>query len=779
MSNPDLESLTDLESPKDHTTPAVPPRKKTFRQRHLVPLTLLIVTIGLFHWPVLSRVFTLVDNAPDVTNFEVPDMEVRAKALRQGVIPIWDPYAQGGRPMLAQLNPHLLDPFSTAFLLLPLRDGHIRLGLLEPYLVLLRCFAGVAAYFLLSELGLSAIACVFGGFLYAVTGITGTTAWPETIIETIYPPLVFLFLFRSLTGRRPWLNAATAGAITGLSWFSGTHHIPLVTSFAAIVTLVAAMWIEKRWRSGILRLVLYGALLAFVSAPQILPSLEMAPYVTRWVSLPEPIQGSARVPFAAHLSLAVEPEHLLGIALPGDLNLADNGMEFLGIVALAFIVLALRDWSSSRLIRFLAIVAVIGALLPVAGYNHFYGLLYTLVPAMEKLREPAYWFFLLQLAGCCLAAIGLDRFLRNRDSFRTIYPPLIRVLFAIGAVVFLAATFWGLVAEPAKQPLVHQYSFSGLIALLLATVLLLDQKKRSRPLTLGGLVIALLFMEHGDVAGHTSQAHFILNQPSGIPRFVQFMDQRGALADFLKHTPDVERIATNHEDLGQALGDFNLLEDLGGGEGTMLTQLYRLGPWNFRTQQLYGVDYYVAKKPWDPRQVLVMSSAPTGLNIYKNPGAQPRAWAVHRLAPVQTNQEYESALNNPAFDITQMAPLKGSVPALETCSGSDEVKLISRSWFHSAIDTTLACRGMVILNDHAYPGWYASVDDRSVHMFSPYGALRGVVVEAGKHRIEFHYRPWSFIIGLLLFALAIVALIIIGRLDHRREPDFLSLQLAS
>src|SRR5580692_9456523 len=82
-----------------------------FRRKHAAPLALLVLVIGLFHWPVLSRNYTFVDNSPDLTNMEVPDMEVRAHALRQGVMPIWDPYNQGGRPMLGQMNPHLLDPF--------------------------------------------------------------------------------------------------------------------------------------------------------------------------------------------------------------------------------------------------------------------------------------------------------------------------------------------------------------------------------------------------------------------------------------------------------------------------------------------------------------------------------------------------------------------------------------------------------------------------------------------------------------------------------------------
>jgi uncharacterized membrane protein YfhO len=73
---------------------------------------------------------------------------------------------------------------------------------------------------------------------------------------------------------------------------------------------------------------------------------------------------------------------------------------------------------------------------------------------------------------------------------------------------------------------------------------------------------------------------------------------------------------------------------------------------------------------------------------------------------------------------------------------------------------------MVILNDHAYPGWYASVDGRSARIYPAFGALRGIVLNAGRHRIEFYFHPWSFFVGLMLFGLGVAALIVIGRTDR-------------
>ena len=253
-------------------------------------------------------------------------------------------------------------------------------------------------------------------------------------------------------------------------------------------------------------------------------------------------------------------------------------MSFLGIVALTFIAIAVGAWLSSRLIRFLAIVALTGALLPLAEYNHLYGLLYTFVPAMEKLREPGYWFFLLQAAGSCLAAVGLDRYLRSREGSRRFQPYLIRSLLIFGGVVFTGAALWAFGADAARLVIVHQYSMAGIVALMFGGLLAADGKKIMRPAVLGGLLIALVFIEHGDVSGYTSQATMVPAGQQTVSHFVQPLRDHRDLGDFLKHRSDVLRITSNPEDVPEALGDFNLLEDMSGHEGTALTQFFRLGP---------------------------------------------------------------------------------------------------------------------------------------------------------------------------------------------------------
>ncbi len=57
------------------------------------------------------------------------------------------------------------------------------------------------------------------------------------------------------------------------------------------------------------------------------------------------------------------------------------------------------------------------------------------------------------------------------------------------------------------------------------------------------------------------------------------------------------------------------------------------------------------------------------------------------------------------------------------------------------IEVKLGCRGLVFLSDTYFPGWRVTVDGREAGVLEVFGALRGMVVAGGSHRVEMVYRP--------------------------------------
>jgi hypothetical protein len=67
--------------------------------------------------------------------------------------------------------------------------------------------------------------------------------------------------------------------------------------------------------------------------------------------------------------------------------------------------------------------------------------------------------------------------------------------------------------------------------------------------------------------------------------------------------------------------------------------------------------------------------------------------------------------------------------------------------------------GYLVLDDSQYPGWEASVDGRPAAIRPANAAFRAVRVPAGAHEVAFRYRPVSVLVGGILSALALIAIV--------------------
>jgi uncharacterized membrane protein YfhO len=68
------------------------------------------------------------------------------------------------------------------------------------------------------------------------------------------------------------------------------------------------------------------------------------------------------------------------------------------------------------------------------------------------------------------------------------------------------------------------------------------------------------------------------------------------------------------------------------------------------------------------------------------------------------------------------------------------------------VDIDFACPGLVVAGDAWYPGWRVWVDGRRRSISEFEQVIRAVPVDAGRHHIEFRYRPDSVYRGAALTA---------------------------
>jgi hypothetical protein len=178
---------------------------------------------------------------------------------------------------------------------------------------------------------------------------------------------------------------------------------------------------------------------------------------------------------------------------------------------------------------------------------------------------------------------------------------------------------------------------------------------------------------------------------------------------------------------------------------------------------LFGVNYRIGLKPSadDQREIFAGKDA---LKIYSVPGAFPRAWTVHEVLQIASEEESGIALSRPLEEHRRRAFLTGPAPRLETCPGSERASVVERLADRLTVEAVLNCRGLVAIGETWDPGWRATVDGRPAPVLRVYGALRGVVVEGGTHRIEMRYRPWTVFAGAgLSFAGVLAAALLLWR----------------
>ncbi len=89
----------------------------------------------------------------------------------------------------------------------------------------------------------------------------------------------------------------------------------------------------------------------------------------------------------------------------------------------------------------------------------------------------------------------------------------------------------------------------------------------------------------------------------------------------------------------------------------------------------------------------------------------------------------------------------------------------------AVLDVTLESPGLVILSDVDYPGWQLTIDQDPAPIYRVNVLMRGALVSAGKHRLEYSFAPRSFQIGLVGSVLGILTWIALGTFCALRPAD--------
>jgi hypothetical protein len=716
-----------------------------------------------------------------------------ADALRSGVVPLWDPFLNGGQPFLAEPSNFAFHPSNVLLVLLP------TVFAFNLVLVLHVFFSAVAAYWLARTLKLGAVPAFICGMVYGYCGFTLSAANLIPILLGLpWIPMTIGLAHEAVRKRRSLVPAAFAAA---MPLFGAAAEL------TAMLLLTLAVWLfAVRCGAGRRRLVLFFAIAlgaAGLSLLVILPATSI-------------MQQSSRdtgFTYRAFSSWSVSPARLPELVIPGFFGDTDtmvstgywglrhesNGYPY--IISLYFGIPALllaglgaitgtkRTPIPARALAILAVCAVISSLgrhLP--GFRQ----MFDAIPALATFRYPVKLQMAALLPVALLAALGAALALRSRTlrhRTATVAILLAAVLLATALAIAFSGGFRAAFCSffdfpiPDTRParLAEMFFHAALASGGLALALWLTTRARRR----GAFVLACVVAVDLLVAG-VPVNDFAPRQIFDPPPLARRVRELIGLGRFHSQDRPV-RVQAPDDDLVwlarwqiQSLNSYTAaafgipvvfhddFDSLAPREIARLGKAMKNLEWERRLTLLRraGVTVFLAtERVAGARVAGVIPAGERPLVLHTL--ASPVGRFVSRVVPARDRTEAGNLVAK-ATDLSSVV-LENTAP--QSGCGTAELRLLSRSLSSARYVVEAPCDGYVVFAENHYDGWTATIDGRPAPLQRADYAFTSVAVGAGRHVIERRYFPPRLLAGAIGSCVALLLLLLADRFWRRAESS--------
>ncbi len=717
-------------------------RERRIWQSPVVFPVVLFLIVASFYWKLtLTKQYDWVWG-PDLAQQVLPWFEEEARQVQHHELPLWSPHEWAGQSMIGQAQPGTAYPLNWILFLIPRAHGHIRMMALQWYFIVIHVMAALFCYWLCRDLRLSRAASLIGGLVFSLAAYVGTTDWPQMVNGAVWAPLVFLFLLRAVRGYRPLVSAALSGAFLGTAWLAGHHQVPIYLTLT-----MGGTWLYFILRSGkidwdLAKLAAVSFLFLFlVGALQILPAEEYGHLAKRWAGAEHELAWNEVVPYYVHQEYSLGALSLFAILIPGMNRHAD---PFVGVVAFSLALLGLALAWKHPAVKLFGAIAIAGIVYALGFNSVFQGFLYGLVPLVEKARVPSMAVIVFGFGIAVLAAYGADQVALESNSLwlRRLNTGIL--WFGLGLFAVVLAVDFG----RRGWDLDDRVMVTALVAVLLAALLYGWRSGNLTGKQAFTLVTMLMLLELGNDSGYAFPHRSNKERES----YIEQVRGNTDLADYIHQQPGIYRVEVQTDKLSPNWGTYQNFDVVKALTASVPTNMLGIEWHTWQTRLLLGVTYSVSDKPPlnDSQEVFTGQS---GLKVYKNPGAFPRAWAVHELVRVQSASEVSAFISAHLGDLRAKALTGENLPALKPCSAADDVSVKRYLAERLEIAARMGCDGMVVVTDSYFPGWKATLDGKPVQIHEVDNTLRGVFVPQGDHTIRMAYRPLPVYLGAVLTGL--------------------------
>jgi hypothetical protein len=718
-----------------------------------------------------------------------PTRGLVTEALREGRLPLWNPFEGTGKPLFAEGIHGVLHPLS--LLAAAVDPGGVDL-LVALYLVA----AALGAAVLARELGLGRPQALVAGLAFGLSGFVVSMAGNLVFLAGA-ASMPWQVAALAAAGRGARLGVPLAALATAVTAFSGDAQVAAVSALLGaalaaerggwrgagraaggtvlgvllaavqIVPTLAAVGLSAR--SGGLQ-DLEGRVFAF--SPWRLPELAVpglfvrfdaidSPSVYRWLG--GPADAAYDLPFAASVHVGVPV-----LALAASAPLRDRRVRVLAAAAAASLWLALGHFAGAR--------QALGGI-PIWGLFRY----------AEKLVAP------LGLALALLAAFGARGAAgAGPDRRRVAVAALACVAVALG--VLGVASALPAPPEPARAMLVgNVLAGLPLTALGAAAIVAATWLPPARGLRGAGACAAVAVA----LVAALPSARLLLPrepcrtwpgalaaEPPGPRLIVPYLSTIVPHASFGERAPSGGEVMI-HDECGRArlgmpaeavrdrVGTFWSYGGLGSRRLSLLVSTLPDG--GAASSRWFSVTHVSVIEPSDDREAALGRLATAGGTLVAEDPEYPLAlfavphlpWA--RFAPaVKVVGGPEAAAGAFAAVVASGADVAVVESGAPVPAGRGTVRSVSRRPERVDVEVDALEEGLLVVNDAWWPGWTARVDGRAAPVLATNVISRGVVVPQGRHVVTMEYAPPELAAGAALSLLGVAACAALAAVEARR-----------
>lgn len=163
-----------------------------------------------------------------------------------------------------------------------------------------------------------------------------------------------------------------------------------------------------------------------------------------------------------------------------------------------------------------------------------------------------------------------------------------------------------------------------------------------------------------------------------------------------------------------------------------------------------------------------------GLYVLENTNATDRAYFATRLVPVTSFSGARAVLWQTIHSVNPSTTVAVEIPSDRIPSRITKGTIQHLKYGFNEAELEVACaeQCFLVLADNNYPGWSAKIDGHLAEIYPTNAVMRGILVPAGNHKVQFAYHSKSLMAGLLVssFSFLFVVGMLIGSI-WQRTPE--------